>query len=211
MKNKLFKYFGTPLQRVKNAILSLKKREGIILIDDEYRENEGDLIFASETMTLKQMAFTIRYGSGIVCLCINEKKRKQLKLPMMVKKNTSKYGTGFTITIEAAKNVTTGVSAQDRITTIRAAISKEAKPSDLNSPGHVFPLLAKEGGLKKRKGHTEATIELMNLAGFSPTGVLCELTNKDGSMARTPEIIKFAKIKKMKVLTIEDLIKYLNY
>ena len=126
-------------------------------------------------MTVEQMALTIRHGSGIVCLCLTEDRRKQLDLPMMVENNTSAYGTGFTVTIEAASGVTTGVSAADRITTVRAAIADGAKPSDLNRPGHVFPLRAQPGGVLTRGGHTEATIDLVSLAGFKPAGVLCEL------------------------------------
>ncbi|HAZ75824.1 MAG TPA: 3,4-dihydroxy-2-butanone-4-phosphate synthase, partial [Enterobacteriaceae bacterium] len=150
----------------------------------------------------------IRHGSGIVCLCLTEEGRKQLDLPMMVENNTSAYGTGFTVTIEAATGVTTGVSAADRVTTVRAAIADGAKPSDLNRPGHVFPLRAQPGGVLTRGGHTEATIDLVTLAGFKPAGVLCELTNDDGSMARAPECIEFAKAHDMAVVTIEDLVAY---
>ena len=132
----------------------------------------------------------------------------QLDLPMMVENNTSAYGTGFTVTIEAAEGVTTGVSAADRVTTVRAAIADGAKPSDLNRPGHVFPLRAQPGGVLTRGGHTEATIDLVTLAGFKPAGVLCELTNDDGTMARAPECIKFAQQHNMAVVTIEDLVAY---
>ena len=180
----------------------------VVLMDDEDRENEGDMIFPAETMTVEQMALTIRHGSGIVCLCITEDRRKQLDLPMMVENNTSAYGTGFTVTIEAAEGVTTGVSAADRITTVRAAIADGAKPSDLNRPGHVFPLRAQAGGVLTRGGHTEATIDLMTLAGFKPAGVLCELTNDDGTMARAPECIEFANKHNMALVTIEDLVAY---
>ncbi len=175
-----------------------------MVLDDEDRENEGDMIFPAETMTVEQMALTIRHGSGIVCLCITEDRRKQLDLPMMVENNTSAYGTGFTVTIEAAEGVTTGVSAADRIMTVRAAIADDAKPSDLNRPGHVFPLRAQAGGVLTRGGHTEATIDLMTLAGFKPAGVLCELTNDDGTMARAPECIEFANKHNMALVTIED-------
>jgi 3,4-dihydroxy 2-butanone 4-phosphate synthase len=209
MNQSLLNKFGNSKERVKNAIYSLKQGKGIILLDDVSRENEGDLIFGCELLTVEQVALTIRYGSGIVCLCITESKRKELELPMMVENNTSKFGTNFTVTIEAAHGVSTGVSAQDRLTTIHAATSDSAKPSDLNRPGHVFPIQAHKKGLLKRKGHTEATIELMNISGLQPTGILCELTNRDGSMARTPEIISFAKLKKMTVLTIEDLINHI--
>ncbi|QCI23629.1 3,4-dihydroxy-2-butanone-4-phosphate synthase [Buchnera aphidicola (Macrosiphoniella sanborni)] len=202
--------FGTPIERIQKAIFALQSGEGIIILDDEKRENEGDLVFACENMTVEQMALTIRYGSGIVCLCITESTRKQLNLPMMVKKNTSTYRTGFTVTIEASKGITTGVSAKDRLTTIKTAISDHAKPSDLNRPGHVFPLRADNGGILSRAGHTEAAIEIVSLAGFKPFGVICELTNKDGTMARTSDIISFAENKNMQILTIKDLIIYMK-
>lgn len=210
MNHTLLSEFGNPIERVKKAISALQLGEGIIILDDEKRENEGDLVFSSETMTVEQMALTIRYGSGIVCLCITESKRKKLNLPMMVKHNTSTYRTGFTVTIEASKGISTGVSAKDRLTTIKTATADDAQPSDLNRPGHVFPLRANRGGILARAGHTEAAIEIVSLAGFKPYGVICELTNKDGSMSRTPEIIKFSKSKKMKILTIKDLILYVQ-
>ena len=206
MNQTLLSEFGTPEQRVERAFAALRERRGVMVLDDEDRENEADMIFAAETMTVEQMALTIRHGSGIVCLCMTEQRRRQLDLPMMVENNTSAYGTGFTVTIEAVQGVTTGVSARDRITTIGAAIADDAQPSDLNRPGHVFPLRAREGGVLTRGGHTEATIDLVRLAGFKPMGVLCELTNDDGTMARAPEAIAFAKQHDMPVVTIEDLI-----
>lgn len=208
MNQTLLSEFGTPEQRVERALEALRNGQGVMVLDDENRENEGDMIFAAETMTVEQMALTIRHGSGIVCLCITEERRQQLDLPMMVENNTSSYGTGFTVTIEAAKGVTTGVSAADRITTIRAAIADDAQPADLHRPGHVFPLRAREGGVLTRGGHTEATLDLVTLAGFKPAGVLCELTNDDGSMARATEAIAFAKQHAMPVVTIEDLVAY---
>lgn len=210
MNHKILYEFGNPIERVEKAILALRSGQGIIILDDENRENEGDLVFSCEKMTVEQMALTIRYGSGIVCLCITESQRKKLNLPMMVKNNTSTYQTAFTVTIEAAKGVSTGVSAKDRLTTIRAAIADNAKPSDLNRPGHIFPLRADTGGLLARAGHTEAAIEIVSLAGFKPAGVICELTNKDGSMSRVPEIITFSKEKHMTILTIKDLILYIQ-
>ena len=156
------------LNTVEELVADIRAGKMVILMDDEDRENEGDMIFAAETMTVEQMALTIRHGSGIVCLCLTDERRKQLDLPMMVENNTSAYGTGFTVTIEAAEGVTTGVSAADRVTTVRAAVKDGAKPSDLNRPGHVFPLRAQAGGVLTRGGHTEATIDLMTLAGFKP-------------------------------------------
>ncbi|MBK4714420.1 MULTISPECIES: 3,4-dihydroxy-2-butanone-4-phosphate synthase [Tenebrionibacter/Tenebrionicola group] len=208
MNQTLLSAFGTSSERVEHALAALRAGRGVMVLDDEDRENEGDMIFAAENMTVEQMALTIRHGSGIVCLCITEERRKQLDLPMMVDNNTSAYGTGFTVTIEAAKGVTTGVSAADRLTTVRAAIADGALPIDLNRPGHVFPLRAREGGVLTRGGHTEATIDLVTLAGFKPAGVLCELTNDDGTMARAPECIAFAREHGMAVVTIEDLVAY---
>lgn len=208
MNQTLLSDFGTPTERVERALEALRNGRGVMVLDDENRENEGDMIFAAETMTVEQMALTIRHGSGIVCMCITEERRQQLELPMMVTNNSSQFQTAFTVTIEAAQGVTTGVSASDRLTTIRAAVAENAKPSDLNRPGHVFPLRAQPGGVLSRRGHTEATIDLVAMAGFKPAGVLCELTNDDGSMAHAPEVITFAKQHDMVVLTIEDLVAY---
>ncbi|MGO2335032.1 3,4-dihydroxy-2-butanone-4-phosphate synthase [Providencia sp.] len=208
MNQTLLSEFGNPNERVENAIEALRQGKGILVLDDEDRENEGDLIFAAETMTTEQMAFTIRYSSGIVCLCITEERRKQLDIPMMVENNTSQNQTAFTVTIEAAKGVTTGVSAADRTTTIHTAIADNAVPADINRPGHVFPLRGREGGVLARRGHTEASIDLATMAGFKPAGVLCELTNEDGSMARTPEVVAFGREHGLTVVTIEDLVNY---
>ncbi|MDX8000080.1 3,4-dihydroxy-2-butanone-4-phosphate synthase [Xenorhabdus sp. Reich] len=208
MNQTLLSSYGTPFERVERALAALRAGQGVMVLDDENRENEGDMIFVAETMTVEQMALTIRHGSGIVCLCLTEERRQQLKLPMMVENNSSQYQTAFTVTIEAAQGVTTGVSAADRITTIQAAIADDAQPNDLNRPGHVFPLRAQTGGVLTRRGHTEATIDLVTLAGFKPAGVLCELTNDDGSMARAPEVIEFAKQYDMPVVTIDDLVDY---
>ncbi|MBN3193344.1 3,4-dihydroxy-2-butanone-4-phosphate synthase [Pectobacterium versatile] len=208
MNQTLLSEFGNPTERVERALDALRHGRGVLVLDDEDRENEGDMIFSAENMTVEQMALTIRHGSGIVCLCLTEERRQQLELPMMVEKNSSHYQTAFTVTIEAAEGVTTGVSAADRLTTIRAAIADNAKPRDLNRPGHVFPLRAQPGGVLTRGGHTEATVDLMTLAGLKPSGVLCELTNDDGSMAHAPEVITFAKQHDMPVLTIEDLVAY---
>lgn len=206
MNQTLLSEFGTASQRIERALMALRNGQGVMVLDDENRENEGDMIFAAETMTVEQMALAIRHGSGIVCLCLTDQHRQQLDLPMMVENNTSAFGTGFTVSIEAAKGVTTGVSARDRLTTVQAAIADGAKPTDLCRPGHVFPLRAREGGVLVRGGHTEATIDLVMLAGFKPAGVLCELTNDDGTMARTPEVVEFAKKQAMPVVTIEDLV-----
>ncbi|MFP1729477.1 3,4-dihydroxy-2-butanone-4-phosphate synthase [Lonsdalea quercina] len=208
MNQTLLSQFGTPTERVERALEALRQGRGVMVLDDENRENEGDMIFSAEHMTVQQMALTIRHGSGIVCLCLTEERRQKLELPMMVEHNSSHYQTAFTVTIEAADGVTTGVSAADRLTTVRAATADDARASDLNRPGHVFPLRAQPGGVLVRGGHTEATVDLMTLAGLKPFGVLCELTNDDGSMARAPEVIAFGQQHDMPVLTIEDLVAY---
>ncbi|MGL4980280.1 MAG: 3,4-dihydroxy-2-butanone-4-phosphate synthase [Plesiomonas sp.] len=208
MNQSLLSAYGSPIERVERGLAALRAGNGVLVLDDEDRENEGDLIFSAETITPAQMALTIRHGSGIVCLCITEERRQLLELPMMVEVNSSQNQTAFTVTIEAAAGVTTGVSAQDRVTTIRAAIADDAQPQDSHRPGHVFPLRAHSGGVLARRGHTEATIDLMQLSGFKPYGVLCELTNDDGTMARMPEVVEFAKQHDMPVLTIEDLVAY---
>ncbi|OSM94209.1 MULTISPECIES: 3,4-dihydroxy-2-butanone-4-phosphate synthase [Lonsdalea] len=208
MNQTLLSQFGTPTERVERALEALRQGRGVMVLDDEDRENEGDMIFPAEHMTVQQMALAIRHGSGIVCLCLTEERRQKLELPMMVERNSSHYQTAFTVTIEAAEGVTTGVSAADRLTTVRAATADSARASDLNRPGHVFPLRAQPGGVLVRGGHTEATVDLMTLAGLKPFGVLCELTNDDGSMARAPEVIAFGQQHDMPVLTIEDLVAY---
>ena len=209
MNQSILSAFGaTGEERVINALNAFKQGNGVLVLDDEDRENEGDLIFPAETITPEQMAKLIRYGSGIVCLCITDEQCKQLDLPPMVEHNNSVNKTAFTVTIEAAEGVSTGVSAQDRVTTIKAAIADQAKPADLHRPGHVFPLRAAEGGVLTRRGHTEASVDLARLSGFKPAGVICEITNDDGTMARAPEIIEFAKKFGYSVLTIEDLVEY---
>ncbi len=208
MNQSLLSEFGDPIARVEAALVALRAGRGVLVADDEDRENEGDLIFAAESMTNEQMAMMIRECSGIVCLCLTDERVRQLELPMMVEANSSHYQTAFTVTIEAAQGVTTGVSAADRITTIRAAIADGARPSDLHRPGHVFPLRARTGGVLTRRGHTEATVDLMQLAGLKPFGVLCELTKEDGSMARLPDLVAFGRQHQMPVLTIEDLVQY---
>ncbi|KGQ70572.1 3,4-dihydroxy-2-butanone-4-phosphate synthase [Chelonobacter oris] len=208
MSQSLLTQFGDSQQRVVAAIEAFKQGNGVLVLDDEDRENEGDLIFPAETITTEQMAKLIRYGSGIVCLCITDELCRQLDLPPMVGINTSVNKTAFTVTIEAAKGVSTGVSAADRVTTVKAAVADNAKPSDLHRPGHVFPLRAANNGVLERNGHTEAAIDLARLAGFKSAGVICEITNEDGSMSRTPELVEFALANGYAVVTIEDMIEY---
>ena len=205
MTSQLQERFGDSEARVEAAIASLAGGRGILVTDDGDRENEGDLIFAAESLTVPQMAMLIRECSGIVCLCLTPEKIASLELPLMTRNNTSRYSTAFTVSIEAAEGVTTGVSAADRVRTVHAASAQGAKPSDLRRPGHVFPLRARPGGVLERRGHTEATVDIMRLAGFAPAGVLCELTNPDGTMARLPEILEFSLRCGFPVVTVDDI------
>lgn len=208
MNQSLLTPFGTSEERVVSALEVIRAGQGVILVDDEDRENEGDLIFAAETITPPQMAMLIRECSGIVCLCMTDEKLNQLNLPPMVTDNSSKNGTAFTVTIEARVGVTTGVSAADRVTTIKTAIADGCRPEDLARPGHVFPLRAQPGGVLSRRGHTEGTVDLTTLAGLKPAGVLCELTHEDGTMMHLPALVEFARQHDMPILTIEDLVQY---
>ncbi len=200
--------FGNPITRMERALSDLRNGKGVLVVDDEDRENEGDLIFSAENLTNEQMAMLIRDCSGIVCLCLTDEMATALDLPPMVANNTSSMGTSFTVSIEAKVGVTTGVSAADRVTTVKAAIADGAKPDDLARPGHVFPLRARAGGVLERRGHTEGTVDLMRLAGFKPAGVLCEVTNPDGTMARLPELIAYAQQHDIVVISIEDIVAY---
>lgn len=200
--------YGNPFKRVENAFQALRLGKGVLFADSPDRENEADLIFPAESVTVPQMAMLIRECSGIVCLCMTDEKIRSLDLPMMVIGNTSGFQTAFTISIEAAEGVTTGVSAADRVRTVKAAVREGARPSDLRRTGHIFPLRAKPGGVLERPGHTEATVDLMLYAGLAPSGVLCELTNPDGSMSNLEQTVAFAKLHDFPVLTIEDLISW---
>lgn len=210
IQSSLLSQFGEPLERVERAIAALQQGEGVLVVDDENRENEGDFVYSAQHLTTEQMAMMIREGSGIVCLCMGDERVKQVDLPQMVEHNTSQNKTAYTVTIEAKTGVTTGVSAADRVTTIKAATADNAKPEDLSRPGHVFGLRAQTGGVLVRRGHTEASVDLMQLAGLTPFGVICELTNPDGSMARLPEVSKFASEHNMPVVSIEDLVAYIQ-
>lgn len=206
---KTFQDFGSnAIERVENAMQELQKGKGILLLDDENRENEGDIIYAAESLTDQDMALMIRECSGIVCLCMTPERSQNLGLRPMVIDNTSQNQTAFTISIEAKQGVTTGVSAKDRVQTIKTAVAATAKADDLAHPGHVFPLVAKSGGVMERRGHTEGSIDLVKLAGLGDTSVLCELTNEDGTMARVPEIMDFSEKHNMAVVTIEDIVQY---
>ncbi|WP_416200161.1 3,4-dihydroxy-2-butanone-4-phosphate synthase [Undibacterium sp. 5I1] len=191
-------------ERLSRALSDLSEGRPILLMDDFDRENEADLIVAAEKITTDSMARLIRDGSGIVCLCLTDERVKQLALPSMVVTNDSRFGTAFTVSIEAKIGVTTGVSATDRVTTVKAAIADHAVPGDLARPGHVFPLRAVAGGVLTRRGHTEGSIDLMQLAGLKPAAVLCELMNPDGSMAKGAEIECYAAAHDLVMLTTND-------
>jgi len=194
--------------RLRIALDAIRHGRAVVLLDDDDRENEGDLIVAADRITVPMMATLIRECSGIVCLCMGDDALQRLALPPMVTNNGSRYGTAFTVSIEAREGVTTGVSAADRVTTIRAAIRPDASAADLVSPGHVFPLRAAPGGVLERRGHTEGAVELARLAGLQPAAVLCELMNEDGSMMRGDELIAFSRKHGYPMLTIAELVDY---
>jgi 3,4-dihydroxy 2-butanone 4-phosphate synthase/GTP cyclohydrolase II len=193
---------------IEEAIEDLRKGKMIILVDDEDRENEGDLCMAAEKVTPEAINFMAKYGRGLICLSLTPERVEELKLPMMTDENSSPYGTAFTISIEAKRGVTTGISAYDRAKTILTAIDPKTKPEDLARPGHVFPLKAKPGGVLQRVGHTEGSVDLARLAGLYPAGVICEIMNDDGTMARVPELMEFARKHNLKIVTIKDIIKF---
>ncbi len=180
----------------------------IILVDDEDRENEGDLCMAAEFVTPEAINFMARYGRGLICLTLSDEFVERLKIPMMVSDNQSRFKTAFTVSIEAKRGVTTGISAADRATTIRTAIADDAKPEDIVSPGHVFPILARKGGVLVRTGQTEGSVDLARLAGLKTAGVICEIMNDDGTMARMPDLEIFARKHNLKIATIADLINF---
>ena len=193
---------------IKEAIVDIKSGKMVILVDDEDRENEGDLCMAAQFVTPEAINFMARYGRGLVCLTLTEEAAEQLHLIPMVRDNRSCFGTAFTVSIEAKQGVTTGISAKDRATTILAAVADGAKPDDLVSPGHVFPIRAKRGGVLVRTGQTEGSVDLARLAGLKSAGVICEIMKDDGTMARMPDLELFAKEHNLKIITIADLIDY---
>lgn len=193
---------------IEEALEDISKGKMVILVDDEDRENEGDLCMAAEKVTPEAINFMAKYGRGLICLSLTPQRVEELKLPMMSEENTSSFGTAFTVSIEAKRGVTTGISAHDRAVTILTAVNPNTKPEDIARPGHVFPLKAKPGGVLQRAGQTEGSVDLARLAGLYPAGVICEIMNDDGTMARVPQLMEFAKIHNMKIITIKDLIKY---
>jgi len=193
---------------IEDAIKEIRAGRMVILVDDEDRENEGDLTMAAEAVTPESINFMAKYGRGLICLSMTGEKIDSLNLPLMVDNNTSQFQTGFTVSIEARCGVTTGISAADRATTILTAVADDAKPGDLVRPGHVFPLRGKEGGVMVRAGQTEGSIDLARLAGLKPAGVICEIMDEDGTMARMPALENFSKKHDIKICTIADLIEY---
>lgn len=196
------------MDRIEDAIQDIKEGKMVIVVDDEDRENEGDLTIAAEKVTPEIINFMAKYGRGLICLTMTKEKVESLDLPLMVIDNTSPYQTGFTVSIDARCGVTSGASVQDRARTILAAIANNAKPGDLVRPGHIFPLKAKTGGVIVRAGQTEGSVDLARLAGLNPSGVICEIMDNDGTMARMPVLEKFSKEHGINICTIQDLIEY---
>ena len=196
------------ISRIEEVIEDIQAGKMVILVDDEDRENEGDLCMAAEAVTPEAINFMAKYGRGLICLTLDRAQVKKLDLPMMVKKNKSPFETGFTVSIEARTGVTTGISAADRARTIQVAVNTAAKPEDIVSPGHIFPLRARRGGVLERTGQTEGSVDLARLAGMMPAGVICEIMKDDGTMARMPDLEAFAAEHGMKIATIADLVAY---
>ena len=196
------------MNSTKEIIEDIRQGKMVILMDDEDRENEGDLIMAADHVRAEDINFMARYGRGLICLTLSKERCERLRLPLMVNENNEAHATNFTVSIEAAEGVTTGISAADRAVTIRKAVAADARPSDLVQPGHVFPLMAQPGGVLTRAGHTEAGCDLARLAGLEPAAVIVEILNEDGTMARRPELEKFAAEHDLKIGTIADLIEY---
>jgi len=197
-----------PLSAIEDALADIREGKMVILVDDEERENEGDLTLAAEFATPEAINFMARHGRGLICLSITEEKARELQLPPMVHDNTSSYGTAFTVSIEARRGVSTGISAHDRATTIRTAIAESARPDDLVRPGHVFPIIARKGGVLVRTGQTEGSVDLARLAGCIPAGVICEVMNDDGTMARMADLERFSAQHGLKIVSIKELIEY---
>jgi 3,4-dihydroxy 2-butanone 4-phosphate synthase/GTP cyclohydrolase II len=197
-----------PMAAIEAAVEDIQAGRMVILVDDEDRENEGDLTMAAEKVTPEAISFMAKYGRGLICLSLTPERIEQLQLPMMVQNNTSPFKTAFTISIEARRGVTTGISAHDRATTIRTAIAEDTLPEDLVSPGHVFPLRARKGGVLVRTGQTEGSVDLARMAGLKPYGVICEIMKDDGTMARLPDLELFAREHGLRIISIRDLIEY---
>jgi 3,4-dihydroxy 2-butanone 4-phosphate synthase / GTP cyclohydrolase II len=197
-----------PFDDIEDAIRDIRKGKFVILVDDEDRENEGDLVIAAEKVTPQAINFMARHARGLICLTLTPERVEELQLPQQAVENTAAFGTAFTVSIDARKDITTGISAADRATTIHVAIDPKSKPADLARPGHIFPLKAQKGGVLRRAGQTEGSVDLARLAGLQPAGVICEIMNEDGTMARVPELAKFAKAHKLRMVTVKALIEY---
>lgn len=197
-----------PLASIPDVLEDFKQGKMVIITDDENRENEGDILVAAETISPEVINFMATNARGLICLTLTPERCQQLGLELMVGKNASRFSTNFTVSIEAARGVTTGISAGDRARTVRAAVHPDARPSDLISPGHVFPLMAQPGGVLTRAGHTEAGVDLARLAGFEPASVICEILREDGSMARMEDLVEFATRHGMKISSVAELIRY---
>jgi 3,4-dihydroxy 2-butanone 4-phosphate synthase / GTP cyclohydrolase II len=197
-----------PFDDIEEAIRDIKKGRFVILVDDEDRENEGDLVIAAEKVTPQIINFMARHARGLICLALTPERVEELHLPQQAVENTAAFGTAFTVSIDARKDITTGISAADRATTIHVAIDPKSKPTDLARPGHIFPLKAVQGGVLRRAGQTEGSVDLARLAGLRPAGVICEIMNEDGTMARVPELARFAKAHKLRMVTVKALIEY---
>ena len=199
---------SSPFARIEDAIDAFRNGEIIIVVDDEDRENEGDLTLAAEKVTPEKINFMAKHGRGLICMPMTGERLDELEIPLMVNQNTARLGTAFCVTVEAKHSTSTGISAGDRANTVLAGIDLRTKPTDLARPGHMFPLRAQSGGVLVRAGQTEAAVDLARIAGLYPAGVICEIMNDDGSMARVPELTKFARKHKLLMITIADLIKY---
>ena len=201
---------GSAFSKIEDAITTIREGGMVILVDDEDRENEGDLCMAAEAVKPEDINFMATHGRGLICLTLTESRLEQLNLGLMVPEyeNSASFGTAFTVSIEAREGVTTGISAHDRARTIQAAIAEDARPSDIVRPGHIFPLRARPGGVLRRVGQTEGAVDLARLAGLKPAGVICEIMNDDGSMARLPDLVKYGKIHGLQIISIKDLIQY---
>jgi len=198
----------TGITPITEILADIRAGKMVVLVDEEDRENEGDLVLAAQFTTAKHINFMAKHGRGLICLTLTEERCRQLNLQQMVENNGTRLGTNFTVSIEAAKGVTTGISAADRACTVQAAVAKNARPQDIVSPGHIFPLLAQNGGVLVRAGHTEAGCDLASLAGLEPATVICEILKEDGEMARLPDLLEFARQHNLKIGSIADIIRY---
>jgi len=196
------------ISKIEEAVAAITRGEIVVVVDDRDRENEGDLVIASDAITPEAIAFMMNHARGLICVAMEGERLDELDIPLMVAHNTETLKTAFTVSVDYIPETTTGISAADRAATVRALVRQESGPNDFARPGHIFPLRAHPGGVLSRPGHTEAAVDLAKLAGLSPSGVICEVANDDGTMARLPELEKFAEKHGLRLITIEDLIAY---